>query len=91
VITTLGDSVGVTASVAVAPDGTVYAADLVRDGLGGGVVQITQAGVTKRILSAEANGIAVGPDGTVYPTSGRAKRVLRLVRPGVWATVTRGA
>jgi sugar lactone lactonase YvrE len=90
-ITTVGDSVGVTASVAVAGDGTVYSADLVRDGLGGGVVRITPGGATTRILSSEANGVAVGPDGTVYANQWAAKRVLRLVRDGVWATVIRGA
>jgi sugar lactone lactonase YvrE len=91
IITTLGDSVGVTASVAVAQDGTVYSADLVRDGLGGGVVRITPAGVTTRILSSEANGVAVGPDGTVYANQFSEKRVRRLVRPDLWATVIRGA
>jgi len=91
IITTLGDNVGITVSVAVGRDGTVYSADVVRDGLGGGVVQITPAGVTTRILSTEANGVAVGPDGTVYANQQAAKRVRRLVRPGVWATVIRGA
>jgi len=91
IITTLADNVGVTASVAVAADGTVYSADLVRDGVGGGIVQITPAGVTTRILTTEANGVAVGPDGTVYANLLDRKRITRLVRPGVWATVIRGA
>ena len=91
IITTLGDGVGVAVSVAVGRDGTVYSADVVRDGLGGGVAQITPAGVTTRILSTEANGVAVGPDGTVYANQQVDKRVRRLVRPGVWATVIRGA
>ena len=91
VITTLGDSVGITVSVAVGRDGTVYSADVVRNGLGGGIVQITPAGVTTRILSTEANGVAVGPDGTVYANQQADKRVRRLVRPGVWATVVRGS
>lgn len=90
IITTLGGDVGITVSVAVGRDGTVYSADVVRGGLGGGVVQVTPAGVTTRILSTEANGVAVGQDGTVYANQQAAKRVRRLVRPGVWATVIRG-
>ena len=91
IITTLSDTVGVTVSVAVAADGTVYSADVVRDGVGGGIVQVTPAGVTTRILATEANGVAVGPDGTVYANLLDRKRITRLVRPGVWATVIRGA
>jgi sugar lactone lactonase YvrE len=91
VINTVGGDVGITVSVAVAGDGTVYSADVVRGGLGGGVVQIAPGGATTRILSSEANGVAVGPDGTVYANQQAQKRVRRLVSPGVWATVIRGA
>jgi sugar lactone lactonase YvrE len=90
-ITTLSADVGVVVSVAVAPDGRIFAADLIRDGAGGGVTVTTPAGQTTRIYSGDVNGVAVAGDGTVYATALESKRILRL-EPGsrVWRTVARG-
>ena len=64
---TFGGDVGLTVSLAVAPDGTVYSADVARDGFGGGITATTAAGVTRRlVVDADANGVAVAADGTVY-------------------------
>jgi hypothetical protein len=78
-ITTFGGDVGITVSVAAAPDGSIYSADVVRDGSGGGVVRIAPDGTTTRIVtSSRANGVAVAPDGTVYVNEWENKRILRL-------------
>jgi sugar lactone lactonase YvrE len=91
-ITTFGGDVGITVSVAAGPDGSIYSADVVRDGLGGGVTRTTPDGVTRRILSLRtANGVAVAADGTVYVNAWEDKRVLRLDQStGRTATVARG-
>jgi hypothetical protein len=87
-ITTFGGDVGVTVSVAAGPDGSIYSADVVRDGAGGGVTRITPDGTTARILSLpEVNGVAVAPDGTVYVNLWETKRILRL-DPATRRTVT---
>jgi sugar lactone lactonase YvrE len=87
-ITTFGGDVGLTVSVAAAPDGSIYSADVVRDGAGGGVTRTTPDGVTRRILSLRtANGVAVAPGGTVYVNAWEDKRVLRL-DPGTGRTTT---
>ena len=79
VITTFGGDVGITVSLAVGPDGSIYSADVVRDGEGGGVTRTTPDGVTTRIVSAStANGVAVAPDGTVYVNLWEDKRIQRL-------------
>jgi hypothetical protein len=91
-ITTFGGDVGVTVSLAAAPDGSIYSADAVRGGVGGGVVRVAPDGTTTRILSSStANGVAVAADGTVYVNLWESKRILRL-DPGTGRaqTVARG-
>jgi sugar lactone lactonase YvrE len=79
IITTFGGDVGITVSLAVGPDGSIYSADVVRNGEGGGVTRTTPDGVTTRIVSAStANGVAVAPDGTVYVNLWEDKRIQRL-------------
>jgi hypothetical protein len=78
-ISTLGGDVGVTVSLAAAPDGSIYSADVVRDGTGGGVTRTTAGGVTTRLLThPTVNGVAVAPDGTVYVNRWEDKRIDRL-------------
>lgn len=92
VITSFGGDVGITVSVAVAPDGTVYSADVPRDGAGGGVTRTTPQGVTRRLASSPtANGVAVGPDGSVYVNQWEDKRIDRLdPRSGTLEPIARG-
>ena len=79
VISTVGGDVGITVSLAAGPDGSIYSADVVRDGSGGGVTRTTPAGATTRILSsATANGVAVSPNGAVYVNFWETKRIGRL-------------
>lgn len=91
-ITTFGGDVGITVSVAVAADGTVYSADVVRDGVGGGVTRTTPQGVTSRLGSSPtANGVAVGPDGSVYVNLWEDKRIDRLdPQSGTLEPIARG-
>src|SRR5262245_17068378 len=78
-ISTFGGDVGVTVAVAVGPDGSIYSADVVRGGTGGGVTRTTLAGATSRILSSPtANGVAVTPSGVVYVNFWEDKRIGRL-------------
>jgi sugar lactone lactonase YvrE len=91
-ISTFGGDVGITVSLAVGPDGSIYSADLVRDGAGGGITRTTPEGVTTRILrSPTANGVAVAPDGAVYVNQWEAKRI-QLLDPatGKLVPVVRG-
>ena len=91
-ISTFGGDVGITVSIAVAGDGTVYSGDIVRDGVGGGVVRIRPDGATTRIVSSrDVNGVAVGPDGAVYVNYYEQKRIKRLDPvTGALRTVARG-
>jgi sugar lactone lactonase YvrE len=90
-ITTFGGDVGITVGLAVGPDGSIYSADVLRDGQGGGVTKTTPAGVTTRIVSApRANGVAVAADGTVYVNFWEDKRVMRLTATGKLEPVARG-
>src|SRR5262249_54200089 len=74
-ITTFGGNVGITVSLAVGPDGSIYSADVVRDGVAGGVTRTTPTGVTTRVVSSPlVNGVAVAQDGTVYVNEWEAKR-----------------
>ena len=78
-ITTFGGDVGITVSVAVAADGTVYSADVRRDGAGGGITRTTPQGVTSRLATAPtANGVAVAADGSVYVNLWEDRRIDRL-------------
>jgi sugar lactone lactonase YvrE len=91
-ISTFGGDVGITVSLAVAADGTVYSADIVREGSGGGVVRIGPDGTTTRIVSSrDVNGVALAPDGALYVNYYEQKRIKRL-DPATSAlrTVTRG-
>jgi sugar lactone lactonase YvrE len=90
-ITTVASDVGVVASVVGAPDGTVYSADLVRDGTGGGVTAVSPGGQPRRIYSQEANAVAIAPDGSLYANGLSAKRIL-VYHPQrrSWETIARG-
>jgi hypothetical protein len=88
-ITTFGGDVGVTVSLAAAPDGSIYSADVVRDGTGGGVTRTNAEGTTRVLSHPKANGVAVGPDGAVYVNRWEDKRIDRLVR-GKLEPVARG-
>jgi sugar lactone lactonase YvrE len=78
-ISTFGGDVGITVALAAAPDGSIYSADVVREGVGGGVTRTTPLGVTTRVLSsATANGVAVDRKGTVYVNFWEEKRIGRL-------------
>jgi sugar lactone lactonase YvrE len=74
-------------AVAVAPDGTVYAADVARDGAGGGVTATTRSGTVTRIYSRDANGVTVARDGSLYVNAWESKRIL-LVDPKTRRTET---
>jgi NHL repeat len=91
-IATFGGDVGITVSIAVASDGTIWSADVRRDGAGGGITRTTAQGVTSRVATlAAANGVAVAPDGTVYVIEWESKRVGRLdPRSGMVEPVARG-
>ena len=91
-ITSFGGDVGITVSVAVAADGTVYSADVPRDGVGGGITRTTPQGVTRRLATAPtANGVAVGPDGSVYVNLWEDKRIDRLdPQSGTLEPIARG-
>jgi hypothetical protein len=91
-ITTFGGDVGITVAVAVAADGTVYSADVRRDGAGGGITRTTPQGVTSRLATVPAaNGVAVGTDGSVYVNLWEDKRIDRIdVHSGVVEPIARG-
>jgi streptogramin lyase len=91
-IASFGGDVGITVAVAVAADGTVYSADVVRNGTGGGITRTTPQGVTTRVgQSADANGVAVAADGTVYANLWQLKRIQRLnPRTGALEPFARG-
>ena len=91
VITTVGGDVGITVALAVGPDGSIYSADVVRAGVGGGVTRTSTAGVTTRLATAStANGVAVTADGTVYVNLWEDKRIMRLTAAGRLEPVARG-
>jgi len=90
-ISTFGGDVGITVSLAAGPDGSIYSADVVRDGTGGGVTRTMPEGVTRRILrSSDANSVAVSADGAVYVNQWQAKRIQLLTRAGKLVPVVRG-
>ena len=91
-ISTFGGDVGITVAIAIAADGTVYSADVVRGGAGGGVVRVGPARRTTRIArSPDINGVAVAPDGTIYVSLWERKRIQRLdPRTGTLETIARG-
>ena len=76
-ITTFGGDVGITVSLAAAPDGSIWSADVARIGPGG-VTRTTPDGTTRRVLSSPfANGVAVARR-TVYVNFWEEKRIRRL-------------
>jgi hypothetical protein len=77
-ISTLSAGVGLVVALAVAPNGTVYAADVARAGAGGGVTATTATGTTTRVYSGDVNGVTVAPDGSVYVNAWAQKRILLL-------------
>jgi sugar lactone lactonase YvrE len=90
-VTTFGGDVGITVALAVGPDGSIYSADVTREGVGGGVTRTTPDGKTVRLLtSTTANGVAVGRDGTVYVNRWEDKRIDRLDGTGRLIPVARG-
>ncbi len=91
-ITSFGGDVGITVSVAVAADGTVYSADVRRDGAGGGITRTTPQGVTSRLATVPtANGVAVGAGGSVYVNLWEDKRIDRLdPQSGTLEPIARG-
>lgn len=90
-ITTVGGDLGITVALAVGPDGSIYSADVVREGTGGGVTRTTPAGVTTRLVtSPTANGVAVTADGTVFVNLWQDKRIMRLTAAGKLEPVARG-
>jgi sugar lactone lactonase YvrE len=77
-ISTLSEA-GLVVCLAVAADGTVYAADVARDGVGlGGVTSTSPSGVVTRLYTGDANGVAIAADGTLYVNVWEKKRILRL-------------
>ena len=91
IISTLGGDVGITVSLAVGPDGSIYSADVVRNGAGGGITRTSPAGATSRILSSpSANGVAVSTDGAVYVNQWDLKRIQLLTPAGKLVPVVRG-
>jgi serine/threonine-protein kinase len=76
-ISTISD-VGIVVSLAVAQDGTVYAADVPGGGVGGGVTSTSPSGLVTRLYSGDANGVAVATDGTLYVNGNETKRIFRL-------------
>jgi hypothetical protein len=75
-LTTFGGDVGITVALAVGPDGSIYSADVLRSGAGGGVTRTTPAGVTTRIIDEPSvNAVAVSPDGAVYVNQWEERRI----------------
>jgi len=78
-ITSFGGAVGLTISLAVGPDGSIYSADVARDGEGGGVTRTTPGGTTTRVVSApDVTSVAVAPDGTIYVDRWERRRIERV-------------
>lgn len=76
IITTFGGNVGVTVALATGPDGSLYSADVIRDGGGGGITRTTPDGVTTRLLNGvDVNGIAVTPNGAIFANLWNEKRI----------------
>jgi len=89
-ISTLAEA-GLVVAVTVAANGTVYTADVARDGVSGGVTATTPSGTATRIYRGDVNGVAVAPDGSLYLNAWEAKRILLLdPRTGRTETVARG-
>ncbi|MEW2036524.1 Teneurin-2 [Streptomyces sp. NPDC005534] len=94
----------VAAGVAVAPDGTVYIADMSnhrvrRVGVDGVITTFAGTGQpgfggdhgpARQALLARPIGVAVGPDGTVYIVDASNRRIRRVGGDGIIATVARG-
>jgi serine/threonine-protein kinase len=76
-ISTISD-VGIVVSLAVAADGTVYAADVPGGGVGGGVTSTSPSGFVTRLYIGDANGVAIASDGTLYVNGNETKRIFRL-------------
>ena len=69
---------GVVVSLAVSPDGTIYAADVPQGGVGGGVTATSPSGSVTRLFSGTATNVSVATDGTLYVVGNETKRIFRL-------------
>lgn len=78
IITRFGGDVGITVALAAGTDGSVYSADVVRSGAGGGITRTSPEGETARLLDGvDVNGVAVTPDGTVFANLWDERRIQR--------------
>jgi len=81
VVSTVASDLGVVVSLAIAADGTIYAADVPDGSVGGGVSSISPSGAVTRIYTGNATNVAIAPDGRLYVVGDETRRVFRLDPP----------